>query len=225
VKFSSREFELKKIIVIAVTLASLSLTTGLAVAGQFVGNRGSIQGCVKNGVLEVVKAGKRCPRHATPLPFNQVGPQGRQGIQGVQGPQGVQGIAGPVATTAPSGLTQRGFFYMSAETNYLGPGTSITFPLELSASPAVVEVPNGVPNPDPTHCPGSPQAPSAAPGYLCLYDQSEVNVLQVFAGEYLQVIDAEGRLGDASPFGARLATAPQSAGDSEIAGSWAVTAP
>lgn len=65
VKFSSPEFELKKVIVIALTLASLSLTAGLAVADQFVGNGGSIQGCVKNGLLEVVKAGKRCPRHST----------------------------------------------------------------------------------------------------------------------------------------------------------------
>ena len=67
---------MKKIIVIALTLASLSLTAGLAVAVPFVGNGGSIQGCVKNGLLEVVEAGKRCPRHSTPLPFNQVGPQG-----------------------------------------------------------------------------------------------------------------------------------------------------
>ena len=79
---------MKKIIVIALTLASLSLTAGLAVAAQFVGNGGSIQGCVKSGLLEVVKAGKRCPRHSTPLPFDRVGPRGRQGIQGVQGPQG-----------------------------------------------------------------------------------------------------------------------------------------
>ena len=67
---------MKKIIVIALTLASLSLMAGLAVAAQFVGHGGSIQGCVKKGVLEVVKPGKRCPRHSTPLPFNQVGPQG-----------------------------------------------------------------------------------------------------------------------------------------------------
>jgi hypothetical protein len=228
VKFSSRGFELKKIIVIVVTLASLSLTAGLAVAGQVVGNRGSIQGCVKNGVLEVVNAGKRCPRHSTPLPFNQVGPQGRQGIQGVQGPQGVQGIPGPVTATAPSGFTQRGFFSIAGDTSLeLGDvlGTSIAFPLELSASPTVVEVPNVLPNPDPTHCPGSPESPSAAPGYLCLYDRFESNVGQAFTGEYLQVFDVDTRIGHASRFGARLVAVPQTAGHHiYIDGSWAVTA-
>jgi len=216
---------LKKVIVIAVTLATLSLTAGLAVAAQFVGNGGSIQGCVKNGVLEVVKAGERCPRHSRPLPFNQVGPQGRQGVQGVQGPQGVPGIAGPVTTTAESGLTQRGFFDLEGYTTYVGLGTSITFPLELSASPTVVEVPYGVPNPDPTHCPGSPEAPSAAPGYLCLYDKLEVNVGQFDPPDYLQVLDVDNRYGGASPFGARLVAVPQSPGAIFIDGSWAVTAP
>jgi hypothetical protein len=230
VNFSSREFELKKIIVIALTLASLSLMAGLAVADQFVGNGGSIQGCVKNGLLEVVKAGKRCPRHSTPLPFNQVGPRGRQGIQGIQGPQGVQGIPGPATATAPSGITQRGFFIIDGETSGdFGddPGTSIAFPLELSASPTVVEVPNGVPNPDPTHCPGSPEAPSAAPGYLCLYDRLEANLGQAFPGQYLQVFDADIRIGHASPFGARLIVVPEIAAGHhiEIDGSWAVTAP
>ncbi len=216
---------MKKIIVIALTLASLSLTAGLAVADQFVSNGGSIQGCVKNGLLEVVKAGKRCARHSAPLPFNQVGPRGRQGIQGVQGPQGVQGIPGPVTSNAPSGLTQRGFFFVAGDTN-VDLGTSITFPLELSASPTVVELPNGVPNPDPTHCPGSPEAPSAAPGYLCLYDKFEENVAQVFSGEYLQVFDADSRIGDASPFGARLVAVPQNnPGYINIYGTWAVTAP
>jgi hypothetical protein len=222
VKFSSREFELKKIIVIAIALASLVLTAGLAVAAQFVGNGGSIQGCVKNGLLEVVKAGKRCPRHSTPLPFNQVGPRGRQGVPGVQG---VQGIPGPVTTTAPSGVTQRGLFYIAGDTTYRELGTSITFALELSASPTVVEVPNGVPNPDPAHCPGSPEAPSAAPGYLCLYDKLEEDVSQVFADEYLQVSDVDNRMGEASPFGAKLVAAPQRAGHVDIVGSWAVTAP
>jgi hypothetical protein len=214
---------LKKIIVIALTLASLSLTAGLAVAVPFAAHRGSIQGCVKNGLLDVVKTGKRCPRHSTPLPFNQVGPPGRQGIQGVPGPQGVQGIPGPATTTAPSGSTQRGFFDIDGYETTRNLGTSITFALELSASSTAVEVPNGVPNPDPTHCPGSPQAPSAAPGYLCLYDLFKLNVDQLFPGEYLQVSDGAS-LGHASPFGALLTIVPQSTGEVIIQGSWAVTA-
>jgi hypothetical protein len=223
---------LKKTIVIALTLASLSLTAGLAVAARSVGNGGSIQGCVmKNGVLEVMKAGKRCPRRSRPLPFNQVGPQGSQGLQGVQGPQGaqgpqgVQGIPGPVTTTAPSGSTQRGLFDIDGYTLYQDIGTSITFPLELSTNPSVVEVPYGVPNPDPTDCPGSPEAPGAAPGYLCLYDKFEENLGQAVPGEYLQVFGVGTAIGQASRFGARLAVAPQNTGEAFIDGSWAVTAP
>jgi hypothetical protein len=75
-----------------------------AVGNPFVGNGGTIQGCVKNGVLDVVKAGKRCPRHATPLRFNQVGPQGKQGTQGVQGAQGNQGIRGPQGVQGIQGI-------------------------------------------------------------------------------------------------------------------------
>jgi hypothetical protein len=47
----------------------------------------------------------------------------------------------------------------------------------------------------------------------------------VFAGEYLQVTDANGGLGHASPFGARLFVVPQNPGYAEIDGSWALTAP
>jgi hypothetical protein len=218
VKFSSQEFELKKILVIAATLASLSLTAGFAVAVPFAGNGGSIHGCVmKNGVLEVVKAGKRCPRHSTPLPFNQVGPQGMQGVQGVQGPQGVQGIPGPATTTAPSGSTQRGFISVAGDATVLLAST-IEFPYELSASPKVVEVRNGLPNPDPTHCPGSPGAPSAAPGYLCLYDEFEDNVGEL-EGNYLVVNQGPTR------FGAGFDVLPQNIGQVIFQGAWAVTAP
>jgi len=210
---------LKKIIVIALTLASLSLTAGLAVAAPFAANGGSIQGCVKNGLLEVVKTGKRCPRHSTPLPFNQVGPRGRQGIQGVQGSQGVQGIPGPVTTTAPSGSTQRGYINVAGSAGGFGfLATSIEFPLELSASPKVVEVPNGLPNPDPTHCPGSIDAPSAAPGYLCLWDVVEDNV-QLIAGDYLVVNQL------ATPFGVGMEIQAQNPGQVNFQGFWVVTAP
>jgi hypothetical protein len=218
VKFSSQEFELKKIVVIGLTLASLSLTAGLAVAVPFTGNGGSIRGCVmKHGVLEVVKAGERCPRHSTPLSFNQVGPQGRQGIQGAQGPQGVPGSPGPATTTAPSGSTQRGWINVAGDATVLLAST-IEFPLELTASPKAVEVPNGVPNPDPTHCPGSQGAPSAAPGYLCLYDGFEDNVGQL-EGEHLVVNEGPTR------FGAGFDVLPVNIGQIVFQGSWAVTAP
>jgi hypothetical protein len=118
---------------------------------------------------------------------------------------------------------------IQGDPNGISLDTSITFALELSTGTKVVEVPAGVPNPDPTHCPGSPGAPSAAPGYLCLYDMLAYNVKQVIPGEYLQVHDIGLHIGQASPFGAFLVAGPDSAGVAQgyidISGSWAVTAP
>jgi hypothetical protein len=93
----------------------------------------------------------------------------------------------------------------------------------------VVEVPNGMPNPDPTHCPGSPDAPSAASGYLCLYDALEESVAQTSPGKYLEVHGIDEREGFTSPFGVFLFATPNKAGlmygSLDIEGSWAVTAP
>jgi hypothetical protein len=70
-----------------------------AVGNPFVAGNGAIQGCVKNGVLYVVKAGRRCPKHTRSLLFSQKGPQGTRGPQGSQGQQGIQGNPG---TPGPS---------------------------------------------------------------------------------------------------------------------------
>lgn len=155
-----------------------------------------------------------------------VGPPGQPGQPGQPGPKGdtgAQGVPGPVTTTAPSGITQRGFFYISGYATE-AMATSITFPLKLSASPTAVEVPWAAPNPDPTHCPGTVDAPSAAPGYLCVYDGTPTNVAQTQWGGYLQIVDADGH-GGASPFGAALTARVASTGSIDFPGSWAVTAP
>ena len=103
-------------------------------------------------------------------------------------------------------------------------GSSISFPLELSSAPKWVEIPFGVTNPDPAHCPGTAESPSAAPGYLCIYDRIVGNDFSS-DGNRLQVSDINGDGGTVSPFGARITARATSNGEVEVEGSWAVTAP
>jgi hypothetical protein len=67
----------------------------LAAGNAFVSSSGVIQGCVgKSGVLYVVKAGKKCPKHTTSVPFNQRGPRGTNGTNGTNGKNGENGTSG-----------------------------------------------------------------------------------------------------------------------------------
>jgi hypothetical protein len=109
-------------------VASIALFVALgggayAASSAFVGKGGKVQGCVskKHGELQVVKAGKRCPKGKLSLildgratngvngaqgprgPQGNAGPQGEQGSQGIQGIQGVQGPPGP---SGPTVITQ-----------------------------------------------------------------------------------------------------------------------
>jgi hypothetical protein len=151
------------------------------------------------------------------------GIQGPPGATGPQGPKGDQGPPGPVTGMAPSGLTQRGLFNLE-DTETAGQffASDISFPLELASAPKPVVVPHGGPNPDPTHCPGTVDAPSAAPGYLCLYVAYTQNSITANTNPSVYNVDAQG---GASPFGARIETAAQSTGIAYVEGSWAVTAP
>jgi hypothetical protein len=75
-----------------VALAALFVALGggayAAVGNPFVSAAGRIQGCVNRGTLQVVKAGKHCPKGTTSLPFSQTGPRGNAGKQGAQGSAG-----------------------------------------------------------------------------------------------------------------------------------------
>lgn len=59
-----------------------------AVGNPFVSGSGKIQGCVKNGALDVVKAGKHCPKGTTSLSFSQTGPKGKTGTAGTSSAAG-----------------------------------------------------------------------------------------------------------------------------------------
>lgn len=130
--------------------------------------------CVKQNGGTLYRATK-CAKHDTKLRWNKQGPagasgqqgaQGVQGIQGAQGIQGVQGVAGPTTTVAPSGSTQQGTIYIDGYSGSTELGTSLSFPLHLASAPVLDEVNSGSTD---AHCQGTAAAPTAAPGYLCIY--------------------------------------------------------
>ncbi len=126
-----------------------------AATSSFVAGNGTIRGCVSKhgGTLQVVKAGKKCPKRTVALSFNQTGPKGTQGAAGAagsQGPAGPAGSQGPagisgqtrwgnvlVAPNAPNVvLAQVGPFTISAHCNASGDGSEL---LSTSSAPAQVE--------------------------------------------------------------------------------------
>jgi hypothetical protein len=146
-------------------------------------------------------------------------PGGASGPRGASGPQGVPGQTGPPGNPAaypsvlPSGRTEVGVFsardFASAGGHAVS--ASISFPIPLSAAPAVAIAPN-------PSCPGSVSAPAASPGTLCVYPGQTAN-----ASEF--TTDDQGAPYAASPQGAGLQVLSVAAGDTIGQGSWAVTAP
>jgi hypothetical protein len=98
--------------------------------------------------------------------------QGPKGDKGDKGDTGQTGPPGPFPDQLPSGKTLRGHF---GQEGYEATGaqlqTTFSFIFTLPSNPTAVLVPVGGPNPDPAHCPGSVASPSAAPGFLCLYER------------------------------------------------------
>jgi hypothetical protein len=215
---------------LALTLGLIAVVIAAAGGAYAAGSGGTITVCVHHNGGGLYVAG-RCARADKRLAWNTTGrqgPQGRQGVQGVMGPKGntgSQGQPGPITGTAPSGLTMTGLFDIDG---YETPGgllaSGISFPFELSAPPtAAVEVPYSGPNPDPTHCPGSPDSPTAAPGYLCLYDRGNSNA-KAACQTYLCIGDVSSH-GTTSRFGAQIWAYANTMGEVEVVGAWAVTAP
>ncbi len=229
------------------TIALASLAVGVAAAAS-PSAQPVLSTCYKSkgGNLRVINVSAhatetRCKRGEKRLVLNQTGPrgltgapgaqgvpgtQGTQGVQGVQGIQGIQGVPGPTTTTAPSGSTQRGSFVVEGYAHAADDevASSISYPLELSAAPTEVEVPRGGTNPDPAHCPGTAEAPTAARGYLCIYDRFSGDVFEAL-GSNLQVGNVDGVGGTTNEWGGRMIALASAAGTVDVEGSWAVTAP
>jgi hypothetical protein len=141
--------------------------------------------------------------------------------QGPRGAKGPRGPAGPVTGISPSNLTQRGVFNLQG---YVQGGseltTDISYPLALSVAPIVDEVGYKTDS----HCTGIPQAPTAAPGYLCLYFNLMDNTTTGDVQGPLLVKQPKALLDGSATFGAFLTVYAAVTGETDMIGTWAVTA-
>lgn len=102
-------------------------------------------------------------------PSGPQGPKGDTGPRGESGPmgeEGEQGPPGPVETKLPAGKTSTGVWSFVDEGSPFG-SVAISFPLRVEPAPNPHWIGEGEP---PTEeCPGTAEAPDAAPGNLCIY--------------------------------------------------------
>jgi hypothetical protein len=218
---------------------------GYAASGLISGPSGVIHSCYQKtkGNLRIVKAGKPCLKSERALAFNQQGPQGKQGLQGLQGTtgqqgphgttgqqglqgttgqqgqQGATGPAGPLTTALPSGQTLRGSFNLdtvAAGASQIN-GSAIAFGFSLASAPAAQIIPVG--GSTTAQCAGSVAAPSAAAGYLCLYESTKSNLSS------LEVCNSGNVCPAANAFGAELFAIATATGRFYVDGTWAVKAP
>jgi hypothetical protein len=181
---------------------------------------------VKNGSLlsKDFKAGQ-LPAGATgpagpqglPGPKGDNGTNGTNGTDGSNGTNGTQGEPGPLVETLPSGKTLRGAWGFGGFAAAAGHGreAAISYPFPLATSPTIRIVQlGGIP---PSQCPGTVTNPQAQAGNLCVY---------------VRLANSTGNIGSYGPeditgykFGAVLYYYASGAGNTEAAGTWAVTAP
>jgi len=223
-----------------------------AATGGIPGPNGVITGCYnKNtGQLRVIKSSKRCNRKLERrLTWNQIGRRGltgaigapgrkgdtgAAGAIGAQGPKGDTGPAGPITGTLPSGVTLRGGYAIRVSNATAGQRiqTAISFGFTLSAAPTPHYIPLGGVVP-PECAGGTPAAPAAQPGQLCVFEAATTNIT---SGTQTVFDQATGTDGQSDAFGAGIAatatngvtdpgTNTETFVDTRLRGTWAVTAP
>ena len=88
-----------------------------------------------------------------------------------KGATGLTGPAGPLLSVLSSGQTVTGSYGVEdAATTGDFHGALIAYPFPVAAAPKFVFVPSVGSNPDTTHCAGTAAAPTAAAGFLCVYE-------------------------------------------------------
>jgi hypothetical protein len=145
------------------------------------------------------------------------GKNGATGATGAQGPKGETGATGPVGAIntegpLPSGKSETGLWNLPSTVraeNVL----SISFPIPLGAGSEVTGHFIGFGEGETAECPGTVNAPKAAPGNLCVY---------VLGAENVSVAESS-----AAPraYGAYLVVKDPSELSASALGSWAVTVP
>jgi hypothetical protein len=153
-----------------------------------------------------------------------------RGATGAQGPKGDTGPGGPLLDTLPSGKTLYGAYailgHATGTTNDRS-SASVSFQFPLAAAPTKsVLVPSGAANPDPTNCPGSPTAPAATAGTLCVYEGVKVNTTGTkLCAAAVSGTCGAGAAGTSDRFGSSVEAFAAADGVYLTSGTWAVTAP
>jgi hypothetical protein len=178
---------------------------------------GTITVCVSRHSGALYKA-KKCAKRDRRLSWDQVGPVGPKGAPGAAGSQGP---AGPTTATLPSGQTLRGWFNFDTVAGAADQinGGNISFALHLANAPTVQVIPAS--GPTTTQCAGSVASPTAAPGFLCVYENPSSNV----SGFFLCSAATCSSTPTSDPFGSEIFVHATAAGRFFVDGTWAVTAP
>jgi hypothetical protein len=213
--------------VVASIALFLALCGGAYAASQLPKNSvGSAQ--LKKGAVTAAKV-KQGSLLASNFKAGQLpaGPRGEQGVKGAPGKEGEQGKTGPagspwtVGGILPSGASLKGAFTIATTATAMEQrvGTEISFGIPLASAPSAHFISAG--SPPPAECPGTPAAPKADPGNLCIYEALAGNI--ELEGVEDPITGATGTT--VQPFGASVVGFSVGAGDVNASGSWAVTAP
>jgi len=82
---------------------------GAYAASSYVSSNGELHGCVaRGGSMRLVKPGKTCAKHESPVSWSQQGPEGKTGPQGTIGPRGEPGPAGAGGGSTTDAQTLQG---------------------------------------------------------------------------------------------------------------------
>ena len=155
----------------------------------------------------------------------RTGAPGPQGPAGGDGAPGSKGDPGPVLDVVPSGKTIRGVYDVggssSAANDIISGG--VTFPIPMPARLKTHFVAAGAVPPSPC-AGGTPQAPRADPGQLCVFENASLGTGPTLPSDILDPATNEGEVTNVAGFGIffRATVASTYVGSR---GTWAATAP
>lgn len=156
------------------------------------------------------------------------GPQGAPGTpgpaggQGPLGPRGERGPAGPLLDALPSGRMLRGVYasqFQATAANEVD-RLPVSFPLPVAAGADLNYAYISKTDATTAECAGTPSAPTAAPGWLCVYETDKAGL----AAEP-EFVSAEMPGEHVGRYGFYLRMRAGAAGATTAFGTWAVTAP
>jgi hypothetical protein len=152
----------------------------------------------------------------------QGGGKGEKGDPGAPGPAGARGNAGPAGSSSnvlASGSTLRGVFALAAPADAAGDAVEGSIHFNLSSAPTAHYIQQG--STPPAQCPGSPAAPEAQAGHLCVYEAGSDNAGNRNVFNPVTNADATATANGAGLYVFAAGNTPFVL----IRGSWAVTAP